>query len=149
MPTLVSAAGGDVAKMGKGFAGIDGISQWDALTAGATPGGSSAGAAAQEATGAADGHPTPSRSAPAAAPRTELLHNIDGINGSGEAALRVGDFKLLRSPTGTDVWCDTCLKKEGCIGAGKPAHPPTPYGGVICCEDPVVGGDCTLTAALC
>lgn len=113
LPTLVTAAGGDTTKLGNGFEGIDGKSQWDALTAGVH----------------GDAEP----------PRTEILHNIDGIDGNGEAAIRVGDFKLLRKPGGADVWCDTCLRKDGCLAAGNKT---VEYGGEICCEDPVVGGDC-------
>ena len=71
--------------------------------------------------------------------RTEILHNIDGLNGTGEAAIRVGDFKLLKNPTGTDVWCDTCLKPGGCQGSNNKT---VLHGGEICCDDPVDGGDC-------
>ena len=41
------------------------------------------------------------------------------VQGAGEAAIRVGDFKLLRNPTGTDMWCDTCLKAAGCLDSRK------------------------------
>ena len=92
LPTLYTAAGGDVAALGKtrGFEGLDGVDQWQHLTG-----------------------------AEAKGPRTEILHNIDGMHGTGEAAIRVGDFKLLRNPTGTDMWCDTCLKAAGCVDSRK------------------------------
>ena len=77
----------DLASLGSGFAGIDGVSHWEALTAPA------------------------SSASRVAAPRHEILVNIDGVNGTGEAALRVGDYKLLRSngplahaSMGMDLW---------------------------------------------
>lgn len=69
VPTLAAAAGIDLASAG-GFDSLDGVSHWAALT------------------GDIDAND------PA---RKEILFNIDGVNGTGAAAIRVGPHKLLRS----------------------------------------------------
>ena len=102
VPTLAAAAGIDLtsAAAGGGFEGIDGVSHWQALTAlggdsssDNNGGGSSSddGASGLVSAGGAAG------AAGAAPPRTEILFNIEGVNGTGTAAIRVGQHKLLRS----------------------------------------------------
>jgi hypothetical protein len=119
LPTLTQAVGIDISSLGSGFAGIDGVSHWAAMT---HQGGARTAAASSPA------HPV--MSAAAVPPRTEILFNIDGVNGTGAAALRVGNYKLLRSQ---------CSGKDGCGGhapgdgfapssvasAGKPAAIPS------------------------
>ena len=81
LPTLAAAAGIDLmSSAGAGFDAIDGVSHWSVLT---SIGASQSTSSRKE-----------SRSLP---PRTEILFNIDGINGTGAAAIRVGQYKLLRS----------------------------------------------------
>ena len=94
LPTLAEAVGAPLVASG-GFDGIDGVSHWKQIVG-------------------ADNTQTDK-------PRSEILFNIDGINGTGEAALRVGNFKLLRSANplpgatmGLDLWCDICNIKAGC-----------------------------------
>ena len=125
MPTLASAAGAsDLGELfGPPFRDLDGVDQWAALSAAGAPG-----------------------SAP---PRAEILHNIEGIGGSGAAVLRVGEWKLMRNMQagrGFDGWCDVCERRGGCFvpsGAGPSASDATvPYGGQLCCWSPPVDGAC-------
>ena len=98
LPTLSEAAGIDLSALGRGFRNLDGKSHWQHIVQ-------------------ADDH----AAAPLPAPRSEILFNIEGINGTGEASLRVGDWKLLRSERpiphasmGMDLWCDICTDQGGC-----------------------------------
>eukprot|EP01043_Picozoa_sp_COSAG02_P017874 COSAG02_NODE_820_length_16798_cov_10.212887_7_plen_350_part_00 len=81
LPTLAAAAGIDLtSSAGAGFDAIDGVSHWLALTSTAVS------------------RPTNVRKGSVSVPpRTEILFNIDGVNGTGAAAIRVGQYKLLRS----------------------------------------------------
>ena len=97
LPTLTAAAGIDLTTLGSGFSHLDGVSHWDNIIH--------------------SGDDT----IDLAPPRNEILFNIEGINGTGEAALRVGDWKLLRSAhplphatMGMDLWCDICTDEGGC-----------------------------------
>jgi len=78
----------DVGSLGAQFAGLDGVDQWAALSGkGGAP------------------------------PRSELLHNIEGLDGTGVAVIRVGRYKLLhrmQSARGFDGYCDVCHRPEGC-----------------------------------
>ena len=120
LPTLVTAAGGSLGKLGPAFQGIDGVDQWTALV------------------GVKHTAP-PSSSAP---PRREILINIEGVNGTGVAAVRVGRYKLLHRMAlrpQFSGWCDECNIVEGCFvapgegpGAGAQGRS-IPLGGVLCC----------------
>ena len=121
LPTLAEAAGVDISTLGSGFEHIDGVSHWKQLL------GSNA-----------------------TVPRDEILFNIDGINGTGDAAVRVGDYKLLRatgfnpknpaqSSMGFDLWCDICRNKSGCPFSPTIPCPVVngsgycvPFGGTFC-----------------
>lgn len=120
LPTLVSAAGGDLSQLGPKFTTIDGTSQWAELVQ------SSALTISPNAT----------------APRSEILHNIEGVNGAGVAVLRVGKYKLLhqmQTARGFDGWCDACNHTDGCwvpphSGPGVGDEGKTvPLGGQLCC----------------
>ena len=129
LPTLVGAAGAAAGRLGEPFAALDGVSHWDALRSVA----------------ALDGDPSPDGRAGSSlqAPRTELLHNIEGLDGTGVAAIRVGKYKLLhrmQTARGFDGWCDVCNHTEGCWmppdsgpGAGAPDGKVVPHGGQLCC----------------
>lgn len=120
LPTLVTAGGGNVADLGSGFSGLDGIDQWHYLSS-------------------IKAHPSPSAAAlPSAVsvppPRNEILHNIEGVNGTGAAVLRVGDFKLLHNMAaqgGFTGWCDVCSDPKGCSTGGGAL---VPQGGQLCCN---------------
>ena len=79
LPTLTDMAGIHISTLGPGLDALDGVSHWAAMQ------GVSAGQQQQH----QQQQPPP--------PRSEILINIDGINGTGTAALRVGSLKLLRS----------------------------------------------------
>ena len=76
-------------------------------------------------------------------PRTEILHNIEGVEGSGVAVVRVGAYKLLQRmqvARGFDGWCDMCNHTAGCWippnagpGAGVPNGTTVAFGGQLCC----------------
>ena len=71
LPTFVSAAGGHLTELGTRFGGLDGISQWEALSAlGRNPGRDRAASA---------------RPYDGVYPRSEILHNIEGVGGQGVA----------------------------------------------------------------
>ena len=117
LPSLVSAAGGDVRRLDpRRFGNLDGVDQWAAIT------------------GIAHTSRPP--------PRTELLHNIEGAAGRGVAVLRVGRYKLLhrmQTARGFDGWCDACNHTAGCWmppssgpGAGA-AGRRVALGGQLCC----------------
>jgi hypothetical protein len=123
LPTLVSAGGAELASLGPQFARVDGIDQWGALTA---PGGPP--------------------------PRSELLHNIEGVRGSGVGVVRVGELKLLRrmqTARGFDGWCDVCDAEAGCevpAGAGPAKNATTvAHGGALCCWAPPANDTCQPT----
>lgn len=117
LPTLVRAASGHgVRALGRAYAKLDGVDQWAALRG----------------AGAELGAP----------PRTELLHNIEGIGGHGPAALRVGKHKLLVNMRkgGFNGWCAPCADPFGCFvppgagpGAGEEGRT-VPRGGQLCCH---------------
>ena len=74
-------------------------------------------------------------------PRTEILHNIEGVHGQGAAVIRVGRYKLLRHMQGArgfDGWCDVCNATECWMppnsgpGAG-PDGRSVARGGQLCC----------------
>jgi hypothetical protein len=107
LPTLVAAAGSTAASLGPTFAGLDGINQWHALTAVQPPVGRRDGR----------GRALLAPSDAAEFPRTEILHNIEGVEGSGVAVVRVGAYKLLhrmQAARGFDGWCDLCNHTGGC-----------------------------------
>jgi len=128
LPTLVAAAGADAAALGKQFASLDGVDQWAALQS----------AAANTDTAAA------------AFPRTELLHNIEGVSGTGAAVLRVGAHKLfvnMQAARGFDGWCAPCADPNGCAvpdGAAQ-SNRTVAFGGQLCCWQPPVKGATTCT----
>ena len=122
LPTLVAAVGADAAALGKQFASLDGVDQWAAPQS-----------AANTNTGAA-----------AAFPRTELLHNIEGVKGTGAAVLRVGSHKLFvnMAARGFDGWCAPCADLNGCAvpdGAAQ-SNRTVAFGGQLCRWQPPVKG---------
>lgn len=148
LPTLAAAAGIalDAPPLAGGLRGIDGVSHWPSLQAAAPPDDPESLLLGQKGVGHA---PASSAAQPAAPPpRTEILINIDGLNGTGTAALRVGKHKLLRSqllpkgapdapPRGIPSlgfagWCDVCPRPSGCpwTMGGKPHT--VALGGTIC-----------------
>ena len=138
LPTLVTAAGGSITGLDPGrFGKIDGVDQWAALTALSTPAVSTSGAASDR------GRQLAAASAAAAAfPRKDILHNIEGVDGTGVAVLRVGRHKLLhrmQTARGFDGWCDVCNSTNGCwmpkgSGAGaEKGDRVVALGGQLCC----------------
>ena len=131
LATFVSAAGGDLPDLGARFAGVDGVSQWRALAMLSRP----------TADGQEPSAVAPSTLAPSAGafPRTEILHNIEGLHGQGIAVLRVGAHKLLHNMQDASFWCDACNSTGGCWmppnsgpGAGAAGHT-VALGGQLCC----------------
>lgn len=173
MPTLIRAAANvDVRSLGSQFHGIDGVDQWAALRAAAGAAdddrsrpatgrvraaarrrlGGSAGRRGADAWDDFLGTGTLRSHASAAFPRDRILHNIEGVAGTGAAALRVGRFKLLLNMARSgdfDGWCDACPKPSGCVvppgagpGATGPAGQLVELGGQLCCWDPPLAGGC-------
>jgi hypothetical protein len=124
LPTLYAMAGGDYAALSKekGFRQLDGVNQMPFLL-------------------------NASASSVASA-RDDILHNIEGINGSAAAVLRMGDFKLLQRMQGGGGagWCDVCAASTGCVVPqvnGSRGHQTSPthnvsFGGQLCCDNPPV-----------
>ena len=83
-------------------------------------------------------------------PRTELLHNIEGVGGTGAAVLRVGSHKLfvnMQAARGFDGWCAPCADPNGCVvpdGAAQ-SNRTVAFGGQLCCWQPPVKGATTCT----
>lgn len=157
LPTLVAAAGSSAAALGPPFASLDGVDQWAALTsltsltaargvaatAGATSAGGTVDAAGAGTAAARSASSGLASSSDPSWPRTELLHNIEGVDGTGVGVIRVGQYKLLhrmQSARGFDGWCDVCNRTEGCWmppdsgpGASAPDGKVVPLGGQLCC----------------
>ena len=125
LPTLVTAVGGSIHSLDeRRFGGLDGVDQWNALIALSTSPTSMSGALRES----------------QSFPRTEILHNIEGVGGTGIAVLRVGRYKLLhRMARDFDGWCDACNSTAGCWmpkGSGPGAEQDdkiVPHGGQLCC----------------
>lgn len=137
LPTLAEAAGLELTMpaLRHGLRSIDGVSHWKVLHA-----------AGNDPINAVSLKPA----------RSEILINIDGVNGTGTAAIRVGKYKLLRSQLlhkpqphlsqnqsqegqsleipslGFSGWCDVCTLPAGCpwLMGGKPHS--VDFGGTIC-----------------
>jgi hypothetical protein len=176
LPTLTRAAANtDVRSLGRQFQGIDGVDQWAALHATAEAAGANRARTANGGVGAAARRGLGGAASPGGAdmrdglagtralgslalgglsgfPRDRILHNIEGVAGTGAAALRVGRYKLLLNmalPGSFDGWCDACLKPGGCEvppgaspGATGPAGRLVELGGQLCCYDPPLEGGC-------
>ena len=115
LPTLVRAATGEeVSSLGAHFGNLDGVDQWGAILSRAA------------------GGRTDDASTAFSFPRTEMLHNIEGVRGTGRAAIRVGQYKLIRNGGwGWDGWCDTCSRPEGCVDDLRKL---VKEGGELCCS---------------
>ena len=114
-------------KLGPSFEGIDGVSQWKALSSASAEPASAEPASAesasaeltstQEGGGAKRGVSSGADDVRVSFPRTELLHNIGGVHGTGAAVIRRGVYKLLhnmQADRGFDGWCEPCSAPAGC-----------------------------------